>query len=76
MPLFSSWFHLPHPRGAEHATQEKAAIEEKKHLKREKARKHAERQRRGASSSYDDDDEDAEDEDGDLAVLRSIPYVF
>jgi len=51
------------------------AIDERKRLKREKAKKHTEHQRRGASSSDDDDDdgddEDTEDEYGDLAVGAS-----
>ena len=51
--------------------------DERKRLKREKAKKHTEHQRRGDSSSDDDDDDDGDDEDtedeyGDLAVLWSI----
>lgn len=71
-----SWFHLSHPRGTERATQEKVAAEEKKHLKREKVRKHAEHQRCGTTSLDDDDDEDAEDEDEELVVLWSILDIF
>ena len=54
------------------------AADERKRLKREKAKKHIEHQRRGDSSSDDDDDDDGDDEDiedeyGDPAVLWSIP---
>lgn len=52
------------------------AAEEKKHLKREKVRKHAEHQRCGTTSLDDDDDEDAEDEDEELVVLWSILDIF
>ena len=79
MPL-SFRFHLPRPRGAQCTAQETVAVDERKRLKREKAKKHTEHQGRGASSSDDDDDdgddEDIEDEYGDPAILRSIPDVF
>lgn len=75
MPSFTSRFHLPHPGGTEHVAREKAATEEKKHLRWEKARKHMERQKHRTSPSDDDndDDDDNEDiEDKDLAVLQGI----
>ena len=78
--LSSSQFHLPCPRGAQCTAQEMVVADERKRLKREKAKKHTEHQRRGDSSSDDDDDdgddEDIEDEYGDPAILRSIPDVF
>ena len=72
MPSFSSYFHLPSPRGAECATQEQATAKERKCLRREKAMKHIEHQKRIASLSDDDDDDNKEGskgEDKDLAVL-------
>jgi hypothetical protein len=63
MPLFSSYFHLPCPRGVEHAAQEQAVARERKRLMREKALKHMERQKHSGSLSDDDNDDD-DDDDG------------
>ena len=74
MPSFTSWFHLPHLGGAEHAAREKVVADEKRHLQQEKTRKLMEHQKRGASPSNDGDDDDdnnenIRDEDEDLEVL-------
>lgn len=76
VPSSVSCFHIPCPRGTERTTREKPVTEEKKRLRREKARKHKVCQKRGVSPSDDDgdnDDEDTEDEDEDLVVLQGIP---
>ena len=84
VPLFSSHFHLSYPWGAKLAIQEKVATDKQKRLRREKARKQMERQKRGASSSDVDEEEDDDDDDDDgskednedLVALQSVPDAF
>lgn len=76
VPSFHSCFHIPHPRGAKRATQEKAAADERKWLRLEKSLGEAERQRRGASLLDEDDTSEGGDSesntDEDLKVLRRV----
>jgi hypothetical protein len=74
MPSFSSHFHLPCPRDVERVTQDQAAVEERKRLRREKAMKHIDHQKREASFLDDDDyDEEkgSEGEDEDFIIHQS-----
>lgn len=65
MPSFSSHFRLPCPGGDERTAQKKAAAEEQKCLRCERARKQVEHQKCGSSSTDDDDDDDDEDSEED-----------
>lgn len=76
IPSFRSYFHIPHPRGAKRATQEKAATDERKRLRLEKSLGEAERQRHGASLLDEDDTSEGGDSKSDtdevLKVLRRV----
>jgi hypothetical protein len=74
--LFCSCFHVPHPGGAEHAAQEKATANDRKHLRLRRSQEKAERQRRGASLLYDDDDDEDEDTEADKEDLEVLQHIL